>query len=1143
MDLRELRVQRLPGITQPFTLKGVPGLNLVLGPNGSGKSSLCRATLGLLWPRNASDGTVEAVWEDQDTTWLASREAGGRVHWQRDGRASEGPELPAATHATAFHLGVLDLLKPAADAGDAGLARAVRRQLAGGYDLAALRAREVVSGREGEKERRQLTGAEAEVQRWRGQQQELAVAEGELAELRSRRQAARAAAIRERALTAAIELLEAREAADAAREQVDRQYPPTMATLRADDHQRLQGLREQQQILTRELATEREVERAAEHDLAATGLTEPLPERARLTAVRDTLERARAHVTRGEAVAAELAGAEAALAETVDALAPWGEPPADGPLDPADLRAETTRAAQVLTVAARRDATRDLLDHEALQTDISGDDPAVLARARRALLDWLAAVDERRPAWPALLAGVGLLVAGLWRRPWLDDWPGWLMVAGGAVAMAWPLLRLGRRPRSRRARADLAATGVVAALDGDDVATRRLLDEVLDRDLGARHRDLVQGLRRRLETSAARAEDELAGFADDENAPVQRVDTVERLHRAAAYHGALRRRDELAASHASLADAAATARNEAAAALATWLADTPPRAGITELAARIDDLAERRDAHVTASAARDASRRRQADLARQAAQRQREAAELLAGHDLGPDDDEILRQRVARLPAYRSLAATAERAAADLRARQADLERLPGDARAPAHEALEKPLAVLREERDESHDLAASHDPLNERILHIEGRLGDARRQAELDRAVDARDDARDDLVDVRAIVRERALRQLLLARLQAQHRRLAEPPVLRRARDLLLRFTQGAYELMVGDDDSAGFRALDRRTRRGLALAELSDGTRAQLLLAARLAYLAEAERGVRLPLFLDESLTASDPQRFSDAAGAVLDLVADESRQVFYLTCDPADVAAWQDLLAARGLPPAPVVDLASLRQLAAGAPAGRLRPEVATTPPPAAGEDATTYARRLGVPALDPHTAAHDAHLFHLLRDDLELLHALLRRGVERLGQLEAIGDVLEAESLLTPDRAQDLAARGRALVAFLEAFATGRGRPVPPGEVTRASGIKSTKLPEVDALLNDLGGDASALLAAIGEQGIKNFRESKQAELEGWLLREGHLDPRPRLGRDAVTTEVMRSVRDDVAAGRLRVVELRELIAAWWVAAGG
>mgnify|MGYP006295159175 FL=1 len=225
------------------------------------------------------------------------------------------------------------------------------------------------------------------------------------------------------------------------------------------------------------------------------------------------------------------------------------------------------------------------------------------------------------------------------------------------------------------------------------------------------------------------------------------------------------------------------------------------------------------------------------------------------------------------------------------------------------------------------------------------------------------------------------------------------------------------------------------------------------------------------------------------------------------------------------------------------ASGASVGRLRPDVTPVPAPEAGEDAATYARRLGVPALDPHTAAQDAHLFHLLRDDLGLLHALLRRGVERLGQVEAIGDVLAAEGLLAPDRAQALAARGRGLAAFLEAFATGRGRPVPTGEVSRASGIASKKLPEVDALLRELGGDASALLTAIGEQGIKNFRESKLDELEAWLLREGYLDPRPRPGRDAVTTEVMRSVRDDVAAGHLGVVELRELIAAWWAAAGG
>ena len=51
------------------------------------------------------------------------------------------------------------------------------------------------------------------------------------------------------------------------------------------------------------------------------------------------------------------------------------------------------------------------------------------------------------------------------------------------------------------------------------------------------------------------------------------------------------------------------------------------------------------------------------------------------------------------------------------------------------------------------------------------------------------------------------------------------------------------------------------RAAASGLGPDKLSDGTRAQLILAARLAFAEEAEQGAALPLFLDEALDHSDP------------------------------------------------------------------------------------------------------------------------------------------------------------------------------------------------------------------------------------------------------------------------------------------
>ena len=75
-------------------------------------------------------------------------------------------------------------------------------------------------------------------------------------------------------------------------------------------------------------------------------------------------------------------------------------------------------------------------------------------------------------------------------------------------------------------------------------------------------------------------------------------------------------------------------------------------------------------------------------------------------------------------------------------------------------------------------------------------------------------------------------------------------PRVFERARGHFLAFTHHGYELRLGRDAEAPrLFAVDLRTSEGRDLGELSDGTRAQLLLAARMAFAEEVERGERFP------------------------------------------------------------------------------------------------------------------------------------------------------------------------------------------------------------------------------------------------------------------------------------------------------
>jgi DNA repair exonuclease SbcCD ATPase subunit len=1143
VDLRELRVQHLPGITTAFTLPAEPGLNLVLGPNGSGKSSLTRAALGLLWPDRYGGGVVEGLWDDEGVHWFSRRAGGDAVTWQRDGESAEPPQLPGTRQAAAFQLGVLDLLKDRADDDDAELARAVRRHLAGGYDLVGLTAGLSVTGREGLTEKRRLDEAQQEVRRWRQSRRELGDQEARLEGLRIQRQAAHQARDRAEALGAALALVEAREAASTATRQLAERFPATMADLRPDGWDRLVDRRARSESLERSLAEAESNAGAARTTIASTGLGEQRPERSVLEACRDRLQRARAVADRLAEATRELAAAEAAAEAARQALAPWGEPAANEAADPAELRAAAARAGERLRLSAQEAGIQDLLDREELRDPgKETGDPARYAAARRLLHQWLAASHERRFPWLSLgaavaLVAVGLLAPGAWPAVWLR----WVVVGVGA---AFATLALGlylARPGTRRARDELAASDVDPPNVWTPPVVRSYVEHLIQGELDGRHVQLKAALRQQLQREQERWRSELADLGGDAPDALLQLDLAERLHRGAAYEQARARVQELIAHREQLAAEVVEQRDRIVDDLGNWLPADHANDDLSGLTAAVDDLQQRVARHEDAVRDLDDAQRRQTESAQRLTEVRAEIDALFASQELASDQDQELRRRVESLPAYEQLSREVADARAAERLREDELARLAPPLRELAEEATDAEPAGLRDELAESRDVAASLGKLDRDIVRIETRVAEATGEAAFDAAIAARDEIRRTLLDLREDVRDVAVRRHLLRRLEQQHRRLVEPPVLARARQLLLQFTAGRYELLVADDDES-FRALDTASGEGLPLTALSDGTRAQLLLAARLAHLGEAERGPQVPLFLDESLTASDPVRFAAIAGAILDLVETEGRQVFYLTCDPADVAAWQQARARRDLPPAPVVDLVELRDLAAAAPVERLRPDHVEPDPPQPGMTAPEYAARLGVPALDPHRPATAAHPLHLLPDDLELVHDLAVRGITTVGQLAVLGDVLEADGLLTTARRSELAARERALSVFLDEFRVGRGRPVPAGELSRQKALSSSKLAEVDALLGELDGDAARLLDALDQRRVARFREDKQDELETWLRSQGYLDPRPARDRDTVATLVMRSARDQVGRGQVDVPTLKRLLDAWWTAAG-
>ena len=109
-------------------------------------------------------------------------------------------------------------------------------------------------------------------------------------------------------------------------------------------------------------------------------------------------------------------------------------------------------------------------------------------------------------------------------------------------------------------------------------------------------------------------------------------------------------------------------------------------------------------------------------------------------------------------------------------------------------------------------------------------------------------DSPRQDRVHIHAVISHAHMRDHLKPRQTIQHvscQRTGESP------DHVIRSALAeALDLPVGTVKNRLFRAREARTGRTLELSELSDGTRAQLLLAARLAFVETAEGAARPPL-----------------------------------------------------------------------------------------------------------------------------------------------------------------------------------------------------------------------------------------------------------------------------------------------------
>ncbi len=396
-------------------------------------------------------------------------------------------------------------------------------------------------------------------------------------------------------------------------------------------------------------------------------------------------------------------------------------------------------------------------------------------------------------------------------------------------------------------------------------------------------------------------------------------------------------------------------------------------------------------------------------------------------------------------------------------------------------------LAALRLELQECERSDAERSDIDQEIGKIEGAVRESKQQADVQAAVGAVEAAAQAVAQARDHECAKAARRLTLEHAASGLQRNDMPALVREADAMLARFTAGAYGLRI---DGSGQPVLyDSREGVAKTSEQLSTGTRAQIMLALRLAGTREAERRAGsgpLPLVLDEPLATTDRGRFKAVAGALLELVR-EGRQVLYLTCEPAHVATLESAAAESGVPVV-ALDLNAIRGRQGMERTPRhaiMEPKPEPSPATMARED---YLRARGVAPLDPWAPAEAIDVYHLIADDLGLVHELGQHGITTVGQVLAQHE-RQGSDFRWPG-VGDLASMATRL---LETWRRGRSRPFTARDLD-ASGVAGAYFDRLAGLIEDLGGSARSLIEAVesrSDERAKGFRADKARALRAYM----------------------------------------------------
>lgn len=1155
-----LQITRLRGFEPPgFALEELSeGINVVYGPNASGKSTVAVALRKLLWPDDLADAG------EMVSGRLAVGGKTGRVdidsgRIQRTGSADDRlvRELPSADHRDRYHLYLHDLLEAEND--NQSFAEAIRRDAVGGFDVdRAADALEFgeVQPRTGKTTKR-VENLREKVRERRRKQEGLRDRERELEQLRADLDEATRAGRRAEQVEVALDILEARSDLRETRRELEA-YPEVHDEIRGDEIERATELGERADRLEDEIADARRVRSEAEKRLAENPLPDDGVDETFVETLDERVDRFESAVSELEAARDDLAGARqerGRLARKLDSIA---DPGRAAELDPDDLEPIDRYLNEVDELRGERRAL-ETFRHVFENDQVPGRERVEqLDEGAKQLRRWLRAragegeaeTDAPEPdrtfrrvsmAVAAVLIAAGTVYSAMFHLAAL------LFVLLGAVLLAVYLLVGGDEADKETGRTEVYRRDFreESSLDEPDSWTMegveqhlKAIEEQLVKVKTARAKDriwsqsdfdeaAVADRERQIEERRSRLVDSLGLSPDTEtgNAGLARtVDHLRRLQRTdAAVEEARTRVESREERRDELLD-------EVGGQLAEVGLDHPST--VSEAKGTLKTVRRAEKAHDRATRDRRQARKRLHDAREELDQVRDERRELFEQLGLERGANERLAELCDEHDDW-------EKAADDVREAQVrlDNEKERTDKFEDFDDSLlEKSPPELESMLEELEEVHAERDELRDEISRIEQRIGSAKSAHDLEEANAEYRQVRDELAaDRRDDYRQAAGHAL--ARFVADETRDRElPEVFHRARDMFQQVTKGQYRLEFDGGQPPTFRAFDTVGERMHSLDELSSGTRLQLLLAVRVAFVEKEERDLAVPLVFDETLANSDDLR----ARSLIDVIrrfADRGRQVFYFTAQRDEVRKWRSVLDEEGENSARFIPLADEsaddgEQWTDDLPAEAIASPDAVPAPD--GDSHEDYGDRLDRPSWSPRKPVGSLHLWYLV-EDVDRLHRLLEAGFERWGQLEALGESGGlAAAGIDEEAYRRIAARARGVETFGDAWSRGRGEPVDQSVLEETDAVTDNFIDQVTELCEQVDGDGRRIVEGLDAGEVNRFRQAKVRELEEFFEQHGYIEPADTLAAAEIRTRVLADLADAIEEGIIERVDIDRLL---------